>query len=539
MRPFLKAGDLSSSPPYPLERAGIRCLADIPRAYSRSTPERIALIFGERTTTWHQWDRHSNRVAHALLASLSGGQSRFGYLAKNSDRFFELYIGAAKSGTVLVPVNWRLAAPEIAAILDDAQVEMVFVDREHHDLLQSIRRELPQVRNMVCIDAAFDDCIDYLAWRDAQPDADPGLPPAYDDVVIQMYTSGTTGLPKGVQISNRNLIANLGQVDSETNGRWTAQDLAVVPLPLFHAGGSAYGMYALYAGGTVLLLREATPALILQAFRQWPVTKLGIVPALLAAILDHPDCAQTNFEHFDLLTYGGSPISADVLDRGLRTLNCRFLQMFGMTESTTVGTVLSPQDHDPARPELLTSCGRPSTRAELRIVDFDGKDLPAMETGEILLRGDFITQGYWRRPEATAAAIRDGWYHSGDAGYFDEQGYLYVRDRLKDMIVSGGENVYPAEIESALSRHPGIADVAVIGVPDAKWGEAVKAVIVPRAGFALDSAEIIAFARTMIAGFKCPKSIEIVEALPRNPSGKLLKRVLREPYWKGMDRQVG
>jgi long-chain acyl-CoA synthetase len=535
----MHAAPPSPAPPWPLQRAGIRCFADIPRAYGRSTPDRPALIFDGRTTTWRQWDRRSNQAAHALRASLSAPQARFGYLAKNSDRFFELYMGAAKSGTVLVPVNWRLAAPEIAVILDDAQVEIVFVDREFHGLLRSIRRELPQMRNMVCIDATFEDCIDYESWRDAQPDTDPDPPSADDDVVIQMYTSGTTGLPKGVQISNRNLIANLGQVDTEANGRWSAQDVAIVPLPLFHAGGSTYGMYAPYAGGCVVLLREATASLILQAFRQHPVTKLGIVPALLAAILDHPDCAGTDFEHFDMLTYGGSPISADVLERGLRTLNCGFLQMFGMTESTTVGTVLSPEDHDPARPELLTSCGRPSSRTELRIVDFDGTDLPAMETGEILLRGDFITQGYWRRPEATAAAIRDGWYHSGDAGYLDEQGYLHVRDRLKDMIVSGGENVYPAEIESALSRHPGIADVAVIGVPDARWGEAVKAVIVPRAGFTLDAAEVIAFARTLIAGFKCPKSIDIVETLPRNPSGKLLKRVLREPYWKGMERQVG
>ena len=525
--------------PPPLQQPGIRCFADIPRAHGAATPDRPALIYDGRVTTWRQWDERSNRAANALAESLSGPQARFGYLAKNSDRFFELYMGAAKSGTVLVPVNWRLAAPEIAVILEDAQVEVMFVDREYHDVLSVFRGQLPRVHTVVCIDGSFDDCIDYEAWRDARPPTDPGRPSGDDDVVIQLYTSGTTGLPKGVQISNRNLIANLGQVDSEANGRWSADDIAIVPLPLFHAGGSTYGMYALYAGGAIVLPREATPALILQAFRTYPVTKLGIVPALLAAILEHPDCADTDFSHFDTLTYGGSPIAVDLLERGLRTLRCGFLQMFGMTESTTVGTVLGPADHDPARPERLTSCGRPSTGAELRIVDVDGKDLPATQTGEILLRGGFITPGYWQRPEATAAAIRDGWYHSGDAGYLDEDGYLHVRDRLKDMIVSGGENVYPAEVESALSRHPCIADVAVIGVPDARWGEAVKAVVVPRNGAVIDTAEVIAFARTLIAGYKCPKSIDIVDALPRNPSGKLLKRVLREPYWKDMERQVG
>jgi long-chain acyl-CoA synthetase len=525
--------------PPPLQRPGIRCFADIPRAYGATTPDRPALIYDGRVTTWRQWDEHSNRVANALAAALSGPQARFGYLAKNSDRFFELYMGAAKSGCVLVPVNWRLAPPEIALILDDAEVELMFVDREYHDVLRAMRGQLPRLRTMVCIDAGFEDCTDYEAWRDAFAPADPGRTSGDDDVVIQMYTSGTTGLPKGVQISNRNLIANLGQVDSGANGHWSANDIAIVPLPLFHAGGSTYGMYAPYAGGTIVLPREATPALILQAFRSYPVTKLGIVPALLAAILDHPDCNDTDFSHFDTLTYGGSPIAVDLLERSLRRLRCGFLQMFGMTESTTVGTVLSPADHDPARPDRLTSCGRPSSNAELRIVDVDGRDLPAMQTGEILLRGGFITPGYWRRPEATAVAIRDGWYHSGDAGYLDADGYLHVRDRLKDMIISGGENVYPAEVESALSRHPAIADVAVIGVPDARWGEAVKAVVVLRHGAGIDAAEVIAFARTLIAGYKCPKSIDVVDALPRNPSGKLLKRVLREPYWKGVERRVG
>jgi len=525
--------------PPPLQRPGIRFFADIPRAYGQRTPDRPALIFDGRTTSWREWDRRSNQAAHALVAGLSGQQARFGFLARNSDRFFELYMAAAKSRCVLVPVNWRLAPPEIAAILQDAEVEMMFVDREYHDLLMALREQLPRVREVICIDASFDDCVEYTRWRDAQPASDPDLPSQLDEVVIQMYTSGTTGLPKGVQVSNRNLIANLGQVDSEANGRWSAEDVAIVPLPLFHAGGSTYGMYSPYAGGAIVILREASAALILSAFRQHRVTKLGIVPAVLAAMLDHPDCAGTDFGPFELLTYGGAPISVDLLERGLRTLRCGFLQMFGMTESTTVGTVLSPEDHDPARPERLTSCGRPSSGCELRIVDAGGRDLPAMQTGEILLRGGFITPGYWRRPEATAAAIRNGWYHSGDAGYLDAEGLLHVRDRIKDMIISGGENIYPAEIESALSRHPGIADVAVIGVPDAKWGEAVKAVVVARPGFEIEPAEVIAFARQWIAGYKCPKSIDLVDALPRNPSGKLLKRVLRERYWEGMERRVG
>ncbi|MEO8296225.1 MAG: fatty acid--CoA ligase [Burkholderiales bacterium] len=521
-----------------LQQPGIRSLADIPRAHARTRPDHPALIFEDRVTTYRQWDQHTNQVAQGLIAALSAPQAHFGHLAKNSDHFFHLYLGAAKSGRVITPVNWRLAPPEIAFILDDAEVELLFVDREHLPLVQTVRDKLPRLKTLVCLDGPAEGCLDYDSWVAAQPAVDPAQPAGADDTVIQMYTSGTTGLPKGAQITNGNLAANLSKVDSEDVGRWHPEDIAVVPLPLFHAGGSTYAMYALYAGGSIVILREAQAPLILGAIRQHAVTKIGVVPAVLGIMLNHPDCADTDFSHLEQITYGGAPIPVDLLERSIQTMKCGFLQMFGMTESTTVGTVLKNEDHDPARPEKLTSCGRVCNGVELKIVDPDGKELPAGETGEILLRGPFITKGYWNRPEATAAAIRDGWYFTGDAGTLDADGYLYVRDRIKDMIISGGENIYPAEVESALSRHPDVLEVAVIGVPDAKWGEAVKAVVVPRPGRTIDPQEMLAFARSQIAGYKCPKSIDVVETMPRNASGKLLKRVLREPYWKDQTRQV-
>ncbi|MEO8297867.1 MAG: long-chain-fatty-acid--CoA ligase [Burkholderiales bacterium] len=521
----------------PLQRPGIQSPADIPRAHARSRPDHPALVFEGRVSTYRQWDQRCSQAAQALMAALPV-QGRCAYLAKNADRFFDLYMAAAKSRRVLVAVNWRLAPPEIAFILDDAEAELVFVDQLHAPVLQALRGQLPRVRMVVCIDGPADGCIGYDDWLAPHAPVDPALPALADDTVLQMYTSGTTGMPKGVQMSNRNLVGNLSKIDSGDLGPWREDDIALAPLPQFHVGGAGYGLYPLYAGGTCVILREANAALILQAFRELPITKMGLVPAVMGLILNHPDCATADFSRLDTVTYGASPIPVDLLERALATFKCGFVQMFGMTESTSIGTVLSPSDHDPQRPQRLTSCGRPATGVELKIAGADGVALPAGETGEILLRGHFITKGYWRKPEATAAAIRDGWYHTGDAGYVDAEGYLYLRDRIKDMVISGGENVYPAEVESALSRHPGIADVAVIGVPDDKWGEAVKAVVVPRAGHTLDPQEVLAFARQHIAGFKCPKSIDIVEALPRNASGKLLKRVLREPDWQGRTRSI-
>ena len=217
---------------------------------------------------------------------------------------------------------------------------------------------------------------------------------------------------------------------------------------------------------------------------------------------------------------------------------CDFVQVYGLTETTGCGTNLKPEDHDPARGKLR-SCGKPNTGVEIRIVDEDGKDVPQGEVGEIIMRASSNMKGYWAKPEATADAVRDGWFYSGDAGFLDDEGYVFIHDRVKDMIVSGGENVYPAEVENALFAHPQIADVAVIGVPDEKWGEAVKACVVPEAGATLDPEEIIAFARERIAGYKLPKSVDFVDALPRNPSGKILRRELRDPYWEGQDRRVG
>ncbi|WP_374664576.1 fatty acid--CoA ligase [Ramlibacter sp.] len=515
-----------------------RTLGDLPRVHAARRPAHAAFIFEDRRTSWADFDRHCNRVAHALLALGLPPQSRIAWLGKNCDRFFEVFLGAAKARQVLVPVNWRLAPEEIAFILNDAEAQVLFVGADYLPLVDGLRAAVPGLRLVVAMDGPQAGCSEYVAWRDSGSDTDPRLAADTDETALQLYTSGTTGLPKGAELTHRNLLTQFSYAAAGHLGRWSEDDLCVVPLPLFHAGGVCYGMNAPYMGGTVVVLREAQPQLILQALAQHRVTKLGVVPAVMQFMLDHPDCAKADFSQLDAITYGGAPIPPALLRRAVEVMGPVFLQMFGMTESTTLGTALQPRDHNPALPERLKSCGQVLPGVELRIVTLEGKEALPGQSGEIWIRSAAIMKGYWKRPEATAEALRDGWYHTGDVGYLDIDGYLFILDRLKDMIISGGENIYPAEVERALGDHPAIAESAVIGVPDAKWGEAVKAMVVLRPGQQLTEAEVIAFTRSKIAAYKCPKTVEFIAALPRNPSGKILKRVLREPYWAGQARRV-
>jgi long-chain acyl-CoA synthetase len=314
-------------------------------------------------------------------------------------------------------------------------------------------------------------------------------------------------------------------------------------MPLFHIGGGGWAIAGISYGARSVIIREVDPAAILRAVEQQGVTHAFLVPAVIMILLAAPEAATTDFSTFRYMTYGASPISERVLLQALSTFGCRFVQFYGMTETTGAITALAPEDHDPQgpHPERLRSCGLPFRNVELRVVDPSGIDLPVGEPGELWTRSGQNMKGYWRNPEATAATITaDGWLKTGDVAYLDADGFCYLYDRAKDMIVSGGENIYPAEVENALMSHPAVADCAVIGVPSDKWGETVKAIVVlaPGAAPSPSAEELIEFVRTRIARYKVPRSVDFTDALPRNPSGKILKRELREPYWRGIDRRV-
>ncbi|AUW58925.1 acyl-CoA synthetase [Sphingobium sp. SCG-1] len=497
-------------------------LADLVRAHAADMPDAVALVFEGRETSFGQLDRHASQVANGLIASGLKPGDRIAYLGKNSDRYFEYWIGAAKAGLVLVPINWRLAAPEVAYILEDSRPGLILVDPEFEIDASS------NGRNTVLT------AQDFAQWRDRQSIADPMRDAAYDDAVLQLYTSGTTGNPKGALLSNRSLLAlrqdtPLDQVPLWN--RWTADDVALIAMPIFHISGSGWGLWSLQHGGKGIVVREFDPHQVLDLLVRYRITKIMMVPTAMKIVCDHPDAATADFGFLRYICYGGSAIPLDLMRQALSVFGCGFAQMYGMTE--TAGTIagLPPEDHHPDGNARMRSIGVPLPGVEIQIWGEDGQERPRGQVGEIVTRSSANMIGYFGRPEATAETLDEGgWLRTGDAGYMDEDGYLYLADRIKDMIITGGENVYPAEVENSLYSHPDVADVAVIGIPDPKWGEAVKAIVVPVEGRQPDPAALIAWSRERIAAYKAPKTIAFRDTLPRNPSGKILRRILRDEY---------
>jgi long-chain acyl-CoA synthetase len=514
-------------------------LAEIIRTHARERGNHPMLTYGARVITYAEMHDRSSRVAQGLLSEGVGPQDHVAFLDRNGPEYFEVLFGGAKVNAINVAVNWRLAPPEMEYTINDAEAKLLFVAADFRPHLDAIEGSLPTVKKIIVL-GDHPRHESYAAWVSRQRAGDPGVVAAADDVAMQLYTSGTTGLPKGAMLTNR----NLGTLIPHVAPAWSldATSVAVVVMPLFHIGGSGWALCAMWSGGHSILFRDFVPAEVLAGLERHRVTNALFVPAMLQFLSAVPGAAAHDFSALRSIIYGASPITDEVLVRSMKTFGCPFIQVYGLTESTGAITELPFADHDPAGPRarLLRSAGRPYPWVELRIVDPDtGRDRPPGEVGELWTRSVQNMKGYWNRPEETAGTFSpDGWLKTGDAGFVDDEGYVFLTDRVKDMIVSGGENVYPAEVENALSGHPGIADVAVIGVPDEKWGETVKAIVVRAPGADPRPEAIIEHARQRLARYKCPTSVDFVDALPRNPSGKLLKRQLREPYWTGHQRRI-
>jgi long-chain acyl-CoA synthetase len=513
-------------------------LADMIRERGVDHADSPAITYQDRTLTFAELDARSNQVAHALRAAGIGRGDRVAILDKNVPEFFELLLGAVKVGAVLAAVNWRLAPPEVAQIVNDATARVLLVGAELLPCVEAIESDLSTVELLLSTESGTSRT-GFAEWRDAQPADDPGVEVSRDDVAVQFYTSGTTGLPKGVMLSHAALFALVGAARDAL--RITDDSVALVCMPLFHVAGAAWGIICLADGVHCVLLREVDLDAILTDISRYDVSHAVFVPAVLQMLIAHPAVGNTDFSSLDTILYGASPISEDVLVKSLETFGCRFLQAYGLTETSGAVVLLPHEDHDVGGPNAhrLRAAGVAMPGVELRVVDLDGNDCAVGDVGEVWIRSPSNMDGYWNMPDATASAITpDGWFRSGDVGYLDADGYVYIHDRIKDMIISGGENIYPAEVESALMNHPAVADVAVIGVPHGQWGEAVKAIVVPAPESELTEQELIEFSRERLAHFKCPSSVEWTDALPRNPSGKLLKTELREPYWRDEERRV-
>lgn len=523
-----------------VDHSRMRTLGAIPRYHAAERPDAVAFTFEGRTVTYAEFDRNTDLVASGLIASGVKPGDRVAFLGKNSDHYFELFIGATKAGAVMVPVNWRLAPPEIAYIVDDAEAPILFVGPEFYGVIKKLKAELPKLREIIAMEGGEPEWPIFATWRDAQTIRELPVTTA-DDVALQLYTSGTTGRPKGAMLAHRNL---LGMRESNAKAglpwdQWSDDDVSLVAMPVSHIGGTGWGLMGIYNGAKNVVAREFNPNAVLDFIANDKVSKLFLVPAAMQIVLRDPRSRDVDYSRLKYILYGASPIPLELLREGMEVFKCGFVQNYGMTETCGTVVALPPDDHVPEGSPRMRSAGKPLPGVDIAIFGENGETLPPHQVGEIAIRSTANMVGYWHMEEATAKTIdADGWLRTGDAGYVDEDGYVYVHDRVKDMIISGGENVYPAEVENAVFGHPQVADVAVIGVPDERWGEAVKAIVVLKPGMEADSESIINWARERIAAYKTPKSIDFIEALPRNASGKILRRELREPYWAGKTRRI-
>lgn len=515
-------------------------LTEVLRERASSHPDRVAYIAGDTEITYGDFDRRVDRVASALAAAGVGHGDRVAILDKNSLEYAEQLFGAARIGAVQVPVNYRLAPDEVAYIVNNAEAKVFIVGPEFVPVLDAIADRLEHTSLKVVINgtdaAAYQD---YAAWIDSASDTRPDYDPPTTDVFVQLYSSGTTGRPKGVMLTHDNFFAAL----TVTNDVWDIDESSVlmVAMPMYHVAGNVLTISSVYNGLTGVIAREPDPTLIAKGIERHRVTHIFLVPVLLQFMQLIPEVAEADMSSLELLLYGASPISEDVLRGAMRMLpNTEFMQVYGLTEVTGAITMLPAEDHDPdgPNPHRLRSAGLPNANTKIKIVDpATQKEVPTGQVGEIVCQTPQNMKGYWGLPDATATALSDdNWFRTGDIGYLDEDGYVYMHDRVKDMIISGGENIYPAEIENVLMSHPEITDCAVIGVPSEKWGETPKALVVLASD--VSEQDIIDYCREHLAHFKCPGSVERRDEIPRNPTGKILKRELRDPYWEGQDRAV-
>src|ERR1700758_4962143 len=490
------------------------------RVWSSKTPGKPALIDGGHVVTYAQLNDRSNRIANTLVAAGVRPGSHVGFLGKNSAAFFEIWVGANKAGCALAPLNWRSAAAELVEVIHDAKVSLIFAGRDFTELAERVRHATETAVQIIPED-------ELERWFSRGSSADPGIAVPDSATALLGYTSGTTAAPKGVPITHGALMNWFRAAATEPSVNWDSNDVGLMVMPNFHLAGTLVSLPTLYHGASLATLSAFDPAAFIFAVAVHRPTVTCLVPTALQMLLNHKSGQPIDFSSLRRILYAGSPIGQHTLQQALDTFGCDFVQFYGTTE-TFIIPLPRPEQHRLDNLDLLKSCGQPMPRVELRIVDPNGRDRATGEAGEVLVRSPWMFAGYWNKPDAAATAIIDGWYHTGDAGIRDQNGNLFLVDRLKDMIVSGGENIYSAEVERALAAHPSVQSVAVVGAPDEKWGERVVAFVVPHADMPVDVSDLVSHCRGLIAGYKVPKEIHLADALPQTASGKVQKAALRQ-----------
>jgi len=504
-------------------------------------PDQPAVRFGDRTQTFRNFADRVARLAGALQALGLEPGGRVAMLALNSDRYLEYQMAVPWAGGALNPCNIRWSAAEIAYSLDDSGTNILLVDEALRSLVEPIRERSTCLRELIyCGDGEVPAGMHGYEALIARSEPVVDAVRRGEDLAGIFYTGGTTGFPKGVMLSHDNIFSSALGLAAEAMA--PAGSVYLHAAPMFHLADMGLAGPHWLAGNTHVVIPSFNPEAVLNAIERDRVTHMLLVPTMIQMLMDHPAMQQPrDLSSLRMLIYGASPISETLVDRAMKALpNVGFVQAYGMTELSPLATVLPPYYHTVEGRKLgkMRAAGRAGPCVEVRIVDEQDQEVPRGTVGEVAVRGPNVMQGYWNKPEQTAAALRNGWMHTGDGAYMDEEGFIFIVDRMKDMIISGGENVYSSEVENALAQHPAIAACAVIGIPSAEWGETVHASVVVKPGQEATAEQLIAHCKSLIAGYKCPRSVSFVEALPLSGAGKILKTTLREPYWRDYMLQI-
>jgi acyl-CoA synthetase (AMP-forming)/AMP-acid ligase II len=513
-------------------------LGDIPRKGSLIFPGNEAVVFEKFRFTYRELNDRTNRLANALADMGYGKGDGITILADNCYQYLEVYFAASKLGMYLAPVNIRLADQETTYVVNDSKTSIYFVGEGYEERTERIRKDLENIKTWISLHTRLEGFHNYESLLANAANTEPNIDIDENEMAIISYTGGTTGLPKGVMLSHRNIMTAV--LFSTMVMGLTPDDTECYVLPLFHTSSWA-AFCVMMVGGKAVINRKLDLGEILRLIQDEKCTHINLVPTIYGWILQYPDLKKYDLSSLRFMTYAGSPFPPEVLKQCIGKFGNIFGQGYGATETSGGAiTFLMPDDHilEGPRSRLLSSAGKPSMVAEVKIVDENGNEVKRKEVGEIIAKGKHVMMGYWNMPDLTKDALKDGWYHTGDMAYMDEEGFIFIVDRKADMIISGGENVYPKETEDVLYEHPAVMECAVVSAPDEKWGERVQAVVVLKAGMTATEKEIIEHCKGKLAGYKCPKTVEFWDSIPKTPIGKILRKDVKKHFWKGHDRMI-
>jgi len=519
----------------------MRTIKDIIKRNTDLYPDKTAFMFEGKQYTFKQVNNRINRLIHALKSMGVKKGDHVGILAYNCSQYFEVF-ALAKAGIVVVPLNFRSVGPELEFLINNSEITTLIVEKEFIDIVNSIRAKIDRVKNYVCLDANVPDMKSYEKLISYFPPDEPDEIVNENDMAALYYSSGTTGRPKGAVHTHKSMVAEMLLPAQFPELDLNANDIALCVMPFFHVGGSAAHMLSVYAAGaTSVILKKFDEEAALKAIEQYRITYVCLVPAMIIRLTDYPALGKYDIRSLRTIAYTGAPMPVEAMKRAIKQFGPILVQSLGQTETLKM-TILSKAEHKldgtPQEMKRLESAGKPPRPGDIKISDKKGNEVKRGTPGEIAARSDRVMAAYWKMPKETTETIRNGWLYTGDVGIMDEDGYVYLVDRKKDMIISGGENIYSREVEDILYTHPAVADAAVIGVPDETWGESVKAILVLKPGMTATEKEIIEFCKVRMASYKKPKTVEFYESLPKTTTGKIKKAEIREKYWVGHSRKI-